>query len=110
MRKTKKNLKERAKHSPSFEKFAVNFAQAYHQGDVRLRRRLLGYKTEEVRALDKDKAIELGASIVGEATILLVACAAVSFEWLRLVLPKKKNIYYSLFLCNLLKTLFFKFN
>jgi len=74
---------------------------------VRLRRRLLGYKTEEVRALDKDKAIELGASIVGEATVLLVACAAVSFEWLRLVLPKKKkNILYSLFLCNLLKTLF----
>lgn len=76
-------LKERAKTSPTFERLWISIAQTYHQAEVRLRRNLLGYKTDEVVALDKDKAIQLGAEMVSELTLLLVACGAVYFEYAR---------------------------
>ena len=71
------------KNSPAFAAVWVGMAQAYHRTDVRLRRSLLGYQTEEVRELDKDKALQLGADLVGEMTILAIAAGAVYYDWSR---------------------------
>jgi len=74
------------KASPTFASAWIGLAQAYHRTEVRLRRNLLGYKTEEVRDLDPEKALQLGAELVGEFTIFFIACGAVYIDWARSVL------------------------
>lgn len=71
------------KNSPTFTAAWIGLAQAYHKTEVRMRRHLLGYKTEEVRELDTEKALALGADMVGEFTVLAIALGAVYYDWSR---------------------------
>lgn len=71
-------IKQQAKDHPKFKEVCVRCAQFYHRLDVRMRRRLAARAGEEVasgsiRPLDEQKAVDLGASFIGEAVIFGVA-------------------------------------
>jgi hypothetical protein len=70
-------IKQQAKDHPKFREACVRIAQFYHRMDVRWRRKLSAKAGEDisavVRPLDEQKAIELGASFIGEALIFGVA-------------------------------------
>lgn len=71
-------IKKQAKDHPKFKEVCVRCAQFYHRLDVRMRRRLAARAGEEVvggsiRPLDEQKAVDLGASFIGEAIIFGVA-------------------------------------
>lgn len=71
-------IKQQAKDHPKFKEFCVRCAQFYHRLDVRMRRRLAARAGEEVvsggiKPLDEQKAVDLGASFIGEAIIFGVA-------------------------------------
>lgn len=67
-----------AKSHPKFQSTCVKLAQFYHRVDVRLRRRLATRSGEilsesGIKPLEEEKAIDLGASFIGEAIIFGVA-------------------------------------
>lgn len=70
-------IKQQAKDHPKFREACVRLAQLYHRMDVRWRRRLAARAGEDisaiVRPLDEQKAVDLGASFIGEALIFGVA-------------------------------------
>ncbi|XP_012589257.1 PREDICTED: optic atrophy 3 protein [Condylura cristata] len=55
----------------------------YHWAEMRTKMRLLGFKSEAVKPLNEDSAAELGAELLGELTIFMVACSCLVLEYRR---------------------------
>ncbi|KAG8515303.1 Optic atrophy 3 protein [Galemys pyrenaicus] len=50
---------------------------------MRAKMRLLGFKADSVKPLNEDAAAELGAELLGELTIFVVACSCLVLEYSR---------------------------
>lgn len=55
----------------------------YHWAEMRAKMRLMGFKAEAVKPLNEEAAAELGAELLGEATIFVVACSCLVLEYRR---------------------------
>lgn len=79
-------VKKQAKDRPAFRRACSQLAQLYHRLEVRLRRGLASNSPAEsnasahIKPLDEQKAIELGASFIGEAIVFGVAGLALVLE------------------------------
>jgi len=59
-------------------------AQFYHWMDVNVRMRMLNLgKPKDVKKLDENAAIELGADLLGETIIFVVAATTLTMEYIR---------------------------
>ncbi|KAI1290035.1 putative OPA3-like protein [Halotydeus destructor] len=78
-------MKTSAKSSPVFRDYVVMPpAQLYHWLEVNVKMRMLNLgKPRGVQKLDQNAAIELGADLLGEFIIFIVAATTVTFEYLR---------------------------
>lgn len=78
-------IKIRAKSSPFFRNYiCMPPAQFYHWMDVNVKMRMLNLgKPREVQKLDEQAAIELGADLLGETVIFVVAAATLTAEYMR---------------------------
>lgn len=77
-------IKVRAKNSEFFKKYVcMPPAQFYHWYDVNLRMRMLGIETKKVAKMNEEAAVILGADILGEAVILIIAVAGLGLEYAR---------------------------
>ncbi|XP_074662184.1 putative OPA3-like protein CG13603 [Tubulanus polymorphus] len=78
-------LKRRAKQSPLFGRYVCKPpAQFYHWMDTKLKMRLMGLgNIKEVKPLNEELAIELGADLLGEVIIFSVAVGTLYFEYWR---------------------------
>uniref|UniRef100_A0A452VGC2 Optic atrophy 3 protein n=1 Tax=Ursus maritimus TaxID=29073 RepID=A0A452VGC2_URSMA len=55
----------------------------YHWAEMRAKMRLMGFNAQAVKPLNEDAAAELGAELLGEATIFVVACGCLVLEYWR---------------------------
>ncbi|XP_049478267.1 optic atrophy 3 protein homolog [Panthera uncia] len=55
----------------------------YHWAEMRAKMRLMGFRAEAVKPLNEDAAAELGAELLGEATVFLVAGGCLVLEYWR---------------------------
>ncbi|KFM63192.1 putative OPA3-like protein, partial [Stegodyphus mimosarum] len=78
-------LKNRAKNSLFFRTYiCMPPAQLYHWVEVNVKMRMLNLgKPTEVPKLNEAMAIELGADLLGEATIFMVAVLTLTAEYVR---------------------------
>ena len=78
-------MKDRAKTSPFFRNYiCMPPAQFYHWMDVNVRMRMLNLgKPKDVKKLDQNAAIELGADLLGEFIIFGVAATTLTLEYMR---------------------------
>ncbi|KAF0872356.1 optic atrophy 3 protein isoform X3 [Hyaena hyaena] len=77
-------IKEAARRSEFFKTYiCLPPAQLYHWLEMRAKMRLLGFNAEAVKPLNEDAAAELGAELLGEATIFLVAGGCLVLEYWR---------------------------
>ncbi|KAI2810958.1 hypothetical protein RDWZM_002205 [Blomia tropicalis] len=78
-------LKTRAKANPFFRNYiCMPPAQMYHYFDVNVRMKLLGLgKPSNVKKLNEAAAIDLGAELLGESIIFLVAVITLAAEYTR---------------------------
>eukprot|EP00160_Parvularia_atlantis_P020793 Unigene8759_Nuclearia_a/m.26817 Unigene8759_Nuclearia_a/g.26817 ORF Unigene8759_Nuclearia_a/g.26817 Unigene8759_Nuclearia_a/m.26817 type:complete len:206 (+) Unigene8759_Nuclearia_a:44-661(+) len=78
-------IKSRAKSHPAFTRFAISSARAYNQLEVRMRRRVLGLKTQNapVRPLDDETSLDLAADMLGEIVLFGLAGGILYFEYAR---------------------------
>ncbi|XP_054714400.1 putative OPA3-like protein CG13603 [Uloborus diversus] len=78
-------LKTRAKNSLFFRTYiCMPPAQLYHWVEVNVKMRLLNLgKPSEVPKLNETMAIELGADLIGEFTIFMVAAISLTAEYIR---------------------------
>ncbi|XP_029780176.1 optic atrophy 3 protein [Suricata suricatta] len=58
-------------------------AAVYHWAEMRAKMRLLGFSAQAVKPLNEDAAAELGAELLGEATVFLVAGGCLVLEYWR---------------------------
>lgn len=79
------HLKTRAKSSLFFRTYVcMPPAQFYHWCEVNVKARLLNLgKPKEVVKLNEQAAIDLGAELIGETTIFLIASATIIAEYAR---------------------------
>ena len=71
-------IKRYAKNHQSLNHFFISVAQAYHRSEVKMRRRLNIKATNlthlsTIKPLDRERAIELGASFVAESIVFILA-------------------------------------
>lgn len=78
-------IKNRAKASPIFRDYiCMPPAQIYHWCEVNVKMRMLNLgKPREVRKLDQNAAIELGADLLGEIVIFTVGAVVLILEYSR---------------------------
>ncbi|XP_057568803.1 optic atrophy 3 protein homolog [Hippopotamus amphibius kiboko] len=50
---------------------------------MRAKMRLMGFNAEAIKPLNEDAAAELGAELLGEATVFVVACSCLVLEYWR---------------------------
>ncbi|XP_043293061.1 optic atrophy 3 protein homolog [Cervus canadensis] len=55
----------------------------YHWVEMRAKMRLMGFNAETIKPLNEEAAAELGAELLGEATIFVVACGCLVLEYSR---------------------------
>ncbi|XP_054444365.1 optic atrophy 3 protein homolog, partial [Pteronotus mesoamericanus] len=55
----------------------------YHWAEMRTKMRIMGFNAEAVKPLNEEAAAELGAQLLGEATIFVVACSCLVLEYWR---------------------------
>ena len=55
----------------------------YHWVEMRAKMRLMGFSAETIKPLNEEAAAELGAELLGEATIFVVACGCLVLEYSR---------------------------
>ncbi|EPY84976.1 hypothetical protein CB1_000420004 [Camelus ferus] len=55
----------------------------YHWMEMRTKMRLMGFNAESVKPLNEEAAAELGAELLGEATIFVMACSCLVLEYWR---------------------------
>lgn len=75
-----KIVQKQAVDHPSFRKACIHFSESYHRMEVKLRSRLHDKKNtqdsplvEEIKPLSDEKAIQFGASFIGEFVIFSIA-------------------------------------
>ncbi|XP_023505687.1 optic atrophy 3 protein isoform X2 [Equus przewalskii] len=77
-------IKEAARRSEFFKTYiCLPPAQLYHWAEMRAKMRILGFNAEAVKPLNEEAAAELGAELLGEATIFVVACSCLVLEYRR---------------------------
>ncbi|XP_045296834.1 optic atrophy 3 protein isoform X2 [Leopardus geoffroyi] len=77
-------IKEAARRSEFFKTYiCLPPAQLYHWAEMRAKMRLMGFRAEAVKPLNEDAAAELGAELLGEATVFLVAGGCLVLEYWR---------------------------
>ena len=78
-------MKEKAKTSPFFKTYiCMPPAQFYHWLEVNVKMRMLNLgKPKDVKKLDENAAIDLGADLLGEFMIFGVAAATITLEFMR---------------------------
>lgn len=55
----------------------------YHWVEVRAKMHIMGFNAASVKPLNEEAAAELGAELLGEATIFVVACSCLVMEYRR---------------------------
>lgn len=78
-------MKEKARSSPFFRTYiCMPPAQLYHWLEVNVKMRMLNLgKPKDVKKLDENAAIDLGADLLGEFIIFGVAATTITLEFLR---------------------------
>ncbi|XP_058385594.1 optic atrophy 3 protein isoform X2 [Diceros bicornis minor] len=77
-------IKEAARRSEFFKTYiCLPPAQLYHWAEMRAKMRILGFNAEAVKPLNEEAAAELGAELLGEASIFVVACGCLVLEYWR---------------------------
>ena len=68
---------------PSQDPQPFSSPAVYHWVEMRAKMRLMGFNAETIKPLNEEAAAELGAELLGEATIFLVACGCLVLEYSR---------------------------
>lgn len=78
-------MKERARTSPFFRTYiCMPPAQFYHWLEVNVKMRMLNLgKPKDVKKLDENAAIDLGADLLGEFFIFSIAATTITLEFMR---------------------------
>ncbi|XP_020835451.2 optic atrophy 3 protein [Phascolarctos cinereus] len=77
-------IKEGARRSQFFRTYiCLPPAQLYHWVEMRTKMRILGFRGVTIKPLNEEAAAELGAELLGEATIFLVGGTCLVLEYLR---------------------------
>uniref|UniRef100_A0A8C0I281 Outer mitochondrial membrane lipid metabolism regulator OPA3 n=1 Tax=Balaenoptera musculus TaxID=9771 RepID=A0A8C0I281_BALMU len=77
-------IKEAARRSEFFKTYiCLPPAQLYHWAEMRAKMRLMGFNAEAVKPLNEEAAAELGAELLGEATVFVVTCSCLVLEYWR---------------------------
>ncbi|XP_059940114.1 optic atrophy 3 protein isoform X2 [Mesoplodon densirostris] len=77
-------IKEAARRSEFFKTYiCLPPAQLYHWAEMRAKMRLMGFSAEAVKPLSEEAAAELGAELLGEATVFLVGGGCLVLEYWR---------------------------
>ncbi|XP_025280432.1 optic atrophy 3 protein isoform X2 [Canis lupus familiaris] len=77
-------IKEAARRSEFFKTYiCLPPAQLYHWVEMRAKMRLMGFNAAAVKPLNEDAAAELGAELLGEATVFAVAGGCLVLEFWR---------------------------
>ncbi|XP_060145068.1 optic atrophy 3 protein isoform X2 [Globicephala melas] len=77
-------IKEAARRSEFFKTYiCLPPAQLYHWAQMRAKMRLMGFNAEAVKPLNEAAAAELGAELLGEATIFIVGGGCLVLEYWR---------------------------
>ncbi|XP_074075383.1 optic atrophy 3 protein [Macrotis lagotis] len=77
-------IKEGARRSQFFRTYiCLPPAQLYHWVEMRTKMRILGFRGATIKPLNEEAAAELGAELLGEATIFLVGGCCLVLEYLR---------------------------
>ncbi|XP_052766579.1 optic atrophy 3 protein homolog [Mya arenaria] len=78
-------VKHRAKTSPAFRKICSAPANVYHRWDIQMRTKLLGFKSgplkKDIQPMNSERAVELGAELIGEFTVYSVAVLLLYAEY-----------------------------
>ncbi|XP_069918194.1 optic atrophy 3 protein isoform X2 [Oryctolagus cuniculus] len=85
-------IKEAARRSEFFKTYiCLPPAQLYHWVEMRTKMSVMGFKAEAVKPLNEEAAAELGAELLGEATIFIVACSCLLLEYWRQQAQRRRN-------------------
>ncbi|XP_045296833.1 optic atrophy 3 protein isoform X1 [Leopardus geoffroyi] len=77
-------IKEAARRSEFFKTYiCLPPAQLYHWVEMRTKMRIMGFRGTVIKPLNEDAAAELGAELLGEATIFIVGGGCLVLEYWR---------------------------
>ncbi|XP_059522142.1 optic atrophy 3 protein isoform X1 [Myotis daubentonii] len=77
-------IKAGARRSEFFKTYVcLPPAQLYHWAEMRAKMRLMGFDAQAVKPLNEEAAAELGAELLGEATVFAVAGGCLLLEYWR---------------------------
>lgn len=77
-------IKEGARRSEFFKTYiCLPPAQLYHWVEMRTKMRIMGFRGSAIKPLNEEAAAELGAELLGEATIFIVAGGCLVLEYWR---------------------------
>ncbi|XP_005086359.1 optic atrophy 3 protein isoform X2 [Mesocricetus auratus] len=77
-------IKEAARRSEFFKTYiCLPPAQLYHWVEMRTKMRIMGFRGTAIKPLNEDAAAELGAELLGEATIFIVGGGCLVLEYWR---------------------------
>ncbi|XP_053278657.1 optic atrophy 3 protein homolog [Pleuronectes platessa] len=77
-------IKAGARRSEFFKSYiCLPPAQIYHWVEMRTKMRIMGFRGSTIRPLNEEKAVELGAELLGEAIIFLIGTGCVVLEYSR---------------------------
>uniref|UniRef100_A0A8C5QKM1 Outer mitochondrial membrane lipid metabolism regulator OPA3 n=1 Tax=Leptobrachium leishanense TaxID=445787 RepID=A0A8C5QKM1_9ANUR len=66
-------------------------AQVYHWVEMRAKMRIMGFRGAAIKPLNEEAAAELGAELLGEATIFIVGVGCIVAEYSRQALNSKRK-------------------
>ncbi|XP_015444815.1 optic atrophy 3 protein isoform X2 [Pteropus alecto] len=85
-------MKEAARRSEFFKTYiCLPPAQLYHWAEMRAKLRIMGLNTEAVKPLNEAAAVELGAELLGETTVFLVAGGCLVLEYWRQKMQQRRK-------------------
>ncbi|CAB1438396.1 unnamed protein product [Pleuronectes platessa] len=77
-------IKAGARRSEFFKSYiCLPPAQIYHWVEMRTKMRIMGFRGSTIKPLNEDKAVELGAELLGEAIIFLIGTGCMVLEYSR---------------------------
>ncbi|XP_004607787.1 optic atrophy 3 protein-like [Sorex araneus] len=86
-------IKDAARRSEFFKTYiCLPPAQLYHWVEMRTKMRIMGFRGTAIKPLNEEAAADLGAELLGEATIFLVGGGCLVLEyWRHQVQQRKKD-------------------
>lgn len=63
----------------------------YHWAEMRAKLRIMGFNTESIKPLNETAAVELGAELLGETTVFLVAGGCLVLEYWRQKMQQRRK-------------------